>query len=278
MREILNIGFQDMLLLSCTVASHYYNCCTGGINSPGNYGYHPIHDIQWNLQYFWAALMWKKTFKTVFNSILVLHNLAVGLITVIIFSFSKNDYCLIIHIPCFNVKKSVIFMWIIFMCLVCFWEQTFAVNIKLQSLWSTSCSYCMASLRQYEQTLLPHFCRTLSVPSQPNKSPSPQCDTWADAEQKTELAAPPRPGTDHSDANCTLPYSGNLIFTARCVSIRWQQLLATLLTNCTLQSVAFRLWDSTISWQYAVLGSSVHIIDTWGRMKEEEFLGHLSNS
>jgi hypothetical protein len=89
--------------------------------------------------------MGKKHFKTVFNCVLVLHNLAVDfqvttyhssnvvLITVTIFSFSKNDYCLIMHIPCFNVKKSVIFMWIIFMCLVCFWEQTFSLNFLLIS-------------------------------------------------------------------------------------------------------------------------------------------------
>jgi hypothetical protein len=37
--EILYTDSQDMLALSSTVASHYYNCCTDGSTSPGNYGY-----------------------------------------------------------------------------------------------------------------------------------------------------------------------------------------------------------------------------------------------
>ncbi|PNF35104.1 hypothetical protein B7P43_G09476 [Cryptotermes secundus] len=35
--------------------------------------------------------------------------------------------------------------------------------------------------------------RTFAVPSRPSKSP--ECETWADAKQETELATPPRPGT-----------------------------------------------------------------------------------
>jgi hypothetical protein len=37
MHEILYTGSQDMLVLSRTVASRYYNCCTDGSTSPGNY-------------------------------------------------------------------------------------------------------------------------------------------------------------------------------------------------------------------------------------------------
>ncbi|XP_023706156.1 uncharacterized protein LOC111863758 isoform X5 [Cryptotermes secundus] len=50
--------------------------------------------------------------------------------------------------------------------------------------------------------------RTFAVPSRPSKSP--ECETWADAKQETELATPPRPGTDQSDANCTLPCTGTI--------------------------------------------------------------------
>jgi hypothetical protein len=38
LREILNTGSQDMLVLSSTVASCYYNCVTYGSTRPGNYG------------------------------------------------------------------------------------------------------------------------------------------------------------------------------------------------------------------------------------------------
>jgi hypothetical protein len=31
-------SLQDMIVLSSTVASHYYNCCTDGGTGPGNYG------------------------------------------------------------------------------------------------------------------------------------------------------------------------------------------------------------------------------------------------
>jgi hypothetical protein len=39
LHEILCTDSQDMLVLSSTVASRYYNCCTDGSTSPGNYGY-----------------------------------------------------------------------------------------------------------------------------------------------------------------------------------------------------------------------------------------------
>jgi hypothetical protein len=34
-----NTDSQNMLVLSITVASHYYNCCRDGSTSPGNHGY-----------------------------------------------------------------------------------------------------------------------------------------------------------------------------------------------------------------------------------------------
>jgi hypothetical protein len=37
--EMLCSNSQDMLVLSSTVASRYYNCHTYGSTSPGNYGY-----------------------------------------------------------------------------------------------------------------------------------------------------------------------------------------------------------------------------------------------
>jgi hypothetical protein len=43
LREILYTDFQDMLILSPTIASCYYNCCTDGSTSLGNYGYPLIH-------------------------------------------------------------------------------------------------------------------------------------------------------------------------------------------------------------------------------------------
>jgi hypothetical protein len=39
LREILYTDFQDMLVLLSTVAARYYNCCTDGSTSSGNYGY-----------------------------------------------------------------------------------------------------------------------------------------------------------------------------------------------------------------------------------------------
>jgi hypothetical protein len=39
MRELLSIHSKHMLVLSFTVASHYYNCYTDGSTNPGNYGY-----------------------------------------------------------------------------------------------------------------------------------------------------------------------------------------------------------------------------------------------
>jgi hypothetical protein len=39
LREILYTDSQDMLVLSSTVVSRYYNCCADGSISPGNYGY-----------------------------------------------------------------------------------------------------------------------------------------------------------------------------------------------------------------------------------------------
>jgi hypothetical protein len=41
MRDILNTVSQDKLVLSSAVACHYYNCCTAGSTSPGNYGNPP---------------------------------------------------------------------------------------------------------------------------------------------------------------------------------------------------------------------------------------------
>jgi hypothetical protein len=38
-RNFKNIDSQDMLVLSITVASHYYNCCRDGSTNPGNYEY-----------------------------------------------------------------------------------------------------------------------------------------------------------------------------------------------------------------------------------------------
>jgi hypothetical protein len=38
LRENLYIDSQDMLVLSSTVASRYYNCCTTSRTSPGSYG------------------------------------------------------------------------------------------------------------------------------------------------------------------------------------------------------------------------------------------------
>jgi hypothetical protein len=45
LREILYAGFQDMLVLSSTVASRYYNCCTDGSTISRNYGW------QWYLSF-----------------------------------------------------------------------------------------------------------------------------------------------------------------------------------------------------------------------------------
>jgi hypothetical protein len=39
---ILYTDSQDMLVLSSTIASHYYNCCTDGSTSPGNHGHHLV--------------------------------------------------------------------------------------------------------------------------------------------------------------------------------------------------------------------------------------------
>jgi hypothetical protein len=38
-RDILNTDSQDMLVVSCTVACHVYNCCTDSSTCPANYGY-----------------------------------------------------------------------------------------------------------------------------------------------------------------------------------------------------------------------------------------------
>ena len=54
----------------------------------------------------------------------------------------------------------------------------------------------------------PYFSRTLPVSSQPEISTHQELSE--DAQQDTELFAPPRPGTDQSVANCTLPYTGNM--------------------------------------------------------------------
>jgi hypothetical protein len=42
--EILYIASKDMLILSSTVELHYYNCCTDGSTSTGNYGY-PLAEV-----------------------------------------------------------------------------------------------------------------------------------------------------------------------------------------------------------------------------------------
>jgi hypothetical protein len=39
LREIVYTDSQDMLVLSYSVASHYYNCCTDGNTNPVSYGY-----------------------------------------------------------------------------------------------------------------------------------------------------------------------------------------------------------------------------------------------
>jgi hypothetical protein len=39
LREMLYTNSQDMIVLSTTVASRYYNCCTNGSSSPGNCGH-----------------------------------------------------------------------------------------------------------------------------------------------------------------------------------------------------------------------------------------------
>jgi hypothetical protein len=41
--EILYTDSQDMLVLSSTVASRYFNCYTDGSTHPGNYGYHLVY-------------------------------------------------------------------------------------------------------------------------------------------------------------------------------------------------------------------------------------------
>jgi hypothetical protein len=40
--EISYTDFQDVLVLSSTIASHYYNCCTDGSTGPRNYAYHGV--------------------------------------------------------------------------------------------------------------------------------------------------------------------------------------------------------------------------------------------
>jgi len=64
--------------------------------------------------------------------------------------------------------------------------------------------YCTASSlsisgMDYLPTLSLDFSRTLPVPSQPTKSPHQEMMT--DANLEMELAAPPQPGIDQSDAN-----------------------------------------------------------------------------
>jgi hypothetical protein len=39
LHEILYIDSEDMLVLSSTIALHYYSCCTDSYTSPGNCGY-----------------------------------------------------------------------------------------------------------------------------------------------------------------------------------------------------------------------------------------------
>jgi hypothetical protein len=38
LHKILYTDFQDMLVISSIVSLCYYNCCTDGSTSPGNYG------------------------------------------------------------------------------------------------------------------------------------------------------------------------------------------------------------------------------------------------
>jgi hypothetical protein len=40
--DILYSNSQDMLVLSSTILSPCYDCCTDGSTSPGNYGYHLV--------------------------------------------------------------------------------------------------------------------------------------------------------------------------------------------------------------------------------------------
>jgi len=87
----------------------------------------------------------------------------------------------------------------------------------------------------------PYFSRTLPVSSQPEISPDQELSEQT--KQETELSAPPRPGTDQSDSNYTLPYTGNLIFIVHCMSTRWRQLLAAPLTSHAVKNKEERLWN-----------------------------------
>jgi hypothetical protein len=49
---MLYIDFQNMLVLTFTVASRYYNCCTDGGTNPGNYGYPLISLCTYSFQSF----------------------------------------------------------------------------------------------------------------------------------------------------------------------------------------------------------------------------------
>ena len=71
----------------------------------------------------------------------------------------------------------------------------------------------------------PYFSRTLPVSSQPEVSPNQELAEQA--KQETELSAPPRPGTDQSDSNYTLPYTSNHIHS----SLHEHQVAAA--TGCT---------------------------------------------
>jgi hypothetical protein len=91
--------------------------------------------------------------------------------------------------------------------------------------------------------------RMLAVSSQPEKSP--HHEMLADTKQDTELSAPPRPGIDQLDANCTLPYTGNLIFIVHCMRTRWQQLLVALLTSCALENKEEWSWNGVNQQRFA---------------------------
>jgi hypothetical protein len=86
-----------------------------------------------------------------------------------------------------------------------------------------------------------YLSRTLPVSSQPIISPHQELSE--DAKQDTMLFAPPRPGTDQSDAHCTLPYTGKRIFVIHCMSTRWKQLLAALLTRRAFRNREEWLWN-----------------------------------
>jgi hypothetical protein len=54
--EILYTDSQDTLVLSSTVASRYYSCCTDGNHNPGNYGL-PLVGLKFALRHHWTLFL-----------------------------------------------------------------------------------------------------------------------------------------------------------------------------------------------------------------------------